>query len=107
MVASKRIDNITEHLTYEIFLYFQRGLFERHKIVFALMLALAVLTSSGKVMPAALGFDQAARFWPLMLQGLRYRACPWATPYLTVARAPSIHPHQHVTRSCQASSSIS
>ena len=49
MVASKRIDNITEHLTYEIFLYFQRGLFERHKIVFALMLAFAVLTLSGKV----------------------------------------------------------
>ena len=49
VVASKRIDNITEHLTYEIFLYFQRGLFERHKIVFALMLAFAVLTSSGKV----------------------------------------------------------
>ena len=62
MVASKRIDNITEHLTYEIFLYFQRGLFERHKIVFALMLAFAVLTSSGKVMPAALGFDQAVIF---------------------------------------------
>ena len=49
VVASKRIDNITEHLTYEIFLNFQRGLFERHKIVFALMLAFAVLTSSGKV----------------------------------------------------------
>ena len=49
VVASKRIDNITEHLTYEIFLYFQRGLFERHKIVFALMLAFAVLISSGKV----------------------------------------------------------
>ncbi|CAK0759668.1 Dynein gamma chain, flagellar outer arm [Coccomyxa viridis] len=52
VVASKRIENITEHLTYEIFLYFQRGLFERHKIVFALMLAFAVLTSSGKVKPA-------------------------------------------------------
>lgn len=49
VVQARRIDNITEHLTYEIYLYFQRGLFERHKIVFALMLAFAVLISAGKV----------------------------------------------------------
>lgn len=48
-VSSKRIHNIIEHLTYEIYVYIQRGLFERHKIIFALMLAMAVLTSAGKV----------------------------------------------------------
>lgn len=48
-VSSKRIHNIIEHMTYEIYLYIQRGLFERHKIIFALLLALSVLTSAGKV----------------------------------------------------------
>jgi hypothetical protein len=38
-----------EHLTYEIYAFVQRGLFERHKIIFALMLALSVLESAGKV----------------------------------------------------------
>lgn len=48
-VSSKRIHNIIEHMTYEIYSYIQRGLFERHKIIFALLLALSVLTSAGKV----------------------------------------------------------
>ncbi|CAL8466541.1 g6077 [Coccomyxa elongata] len=48
-VSSKRIHNIIEHMTYEIYLYIQRGLFERHKIIFALLLALSVLTSAGKI----------------------------------------------------------
>lgn len=37
-LPSKRINNIIDHLTYEIYLYIQRGLFERHKLIFALML---------------------------------------------------------------------
>lgn len=53
-MSSKRIHNIIEHLTYEIYLYIQRGLFERHKIIFVLLLALAVLTSAGKVRPLGL-----------------------------------------------------
>lgn len=48
-ISSKRIHNIIDHLTYEIYLYIQRGLFERHKIIFALLLAISVLTSAGKV----------------------------------------------------------
>lgn len=49
IVPHKRIDNINERLTYDIYLYFQRGLFESHKMVFGLMLALAVLVAAGKV----------------------------------------------------------
>lgn len=48
-MPSKRIHNIIEYMTYEIYLYVQRGLFERHKIIFALMLTNKVLTSAGKV----------------------------------------------------------
>eukprot|EP00798_Chlamydomonas_sp_ICE-L_P031303 gene31303-6451_t len=48
-MPSKRISNIIEHLTYEIYLYVQRGLFERHKIIFALMLTNKILLSAGKI----------------------------------------------------------
>lgn len=41
--------NIMDHLTWEIYLYIQRGLFERHKLVFALILATKIWTSAGKV----------------------------------------------------------
>ncbi len=53
-MPSKRIHNIIEYMTYEIYLYVQRGLFERHKIIFALMLANKVLVSAGKVKTADL-----------------------------------------------------
>jgi dynein heavy chain len=48
-MPSKRIHNIIEYLTYEIYLYIQRGLFERHKIIFALMLTNKILCSAGKI----------------------------------------------------------
>lgn len=46
-LPSKRIQNIIDYLTYEIYLYIQRGLFERHKLLFALMLTNKVLLSAG------------------------------------------------------------
>ena len=48
-MPSKRIHNIIDYMTYEIYLYVQRGLFERHKLIFALMLTNKVLLSAGKV----------------------------------------------------------
>jgi dynein heavy chain, axonemal len=45
-MPSKRIQNIIEFMTYEIYLYVQRGLFERHKLLFALMLANKILASA-------------------------------------------------------------
>ena len=45
-LPSKRIHNIIEYMTYEIYLYIQRGLFERHKLLFALMMANKVRTSA-------------------------------------------------------------
>lgn len=49
VVPAKRIVNIIDYLTYQIYLYVQRGLFERHKLIFALMLTLRILTAQGKV----------------------------------------------------------
>ncbi|KAK9865923.1 hypothetical protein WJX84_001850 [Apatococcus fuscideae] len=48
-LPSKRIVNIIDFMTYEIYLYIQRGLFERHKVIFALMLTNKLLVSAGKV----------------------------------------------------------
>lgn len=45
-MPSKRIHNIIDYMTYEIYLYVQRGLFERHKLLFALMLANKILASA-------------------------------------------------------------
>ncbi|KAJ1489262.1 dynein heavy chain and region D6 of dynein motor-domain-containing protein, partial [Baffinella frigidus] len=41
-IPAKRITNIIEELTFNTFLYIGRGLFEKHKEVFALLLALKV-----------------------------------------------------------------
>jgi len=45
-MPAKRINNIIEHMTYSIYLYIQRGLFERHKLTFALMLTNKILISA-------------------------------------------------------------
>jgi dynein heavy chain, axonemal len=45
-MPSKRIQNIIDYMTYEIYLYVQRGLFERHKLLFALMIANKIMASA-------------------------------------------------------------
>lgn len=51
-MPSKRIANIIDYLTHEIYLYIQRGLFERHKLLFALMMANKILQSAGAIKAA-------------------------------------------------------
>lgn len=48
-VPAKRIASIIDHLTYQVYSYCQRGLFGRHKLIFALMLTMRILTAMGKV----------------------------------------------------------
>eukprot|EP00898_Chlorokybus_atmophyticus_P005691 jgi/Chlat1/6122/Chrsp409S05665 len=45
-MPSKRINNIIEYMTFLMYQYVQRGLFERHKITFTLMLAMRILVSA-------------------------------------------------------------
>jgi dynein heavy chain, axonemal len=49
-VPQRRIANIIDELTYRVYVYVQRGLFEQHKLTFALMLANKIQTFSGKVL---------------------------------------------------------
>jgi dynein heavy chain len=53
-LPSKRIHNIIDYLTYSVYLYAQRGLFERHKLIFALMLANKVACTAGTLAPETL-----------------------------------------------------
>jgi dynein heavy chain len=48
-LASKRIVNIIEYLNFHATCYMQRGLFERHKTIWTLMLAMRIESNSGKL----------------------------------------------------------
>ena len=50
-LPAKRIAAIIDHMTFEIYKYIQRGLFERHKLIFAWMLTASILVSAGKACP--------------------------------------------------------
>lgn len=50
-MPSRRIANIIEYLTYSSFQYCMRGLFQQHRQVFLLLLAIRVAMSSGDITP--------------------------------------------------------
>merc|ERR1719181_612262 len=48
-IAAKRIVNIIEYLNFHTTCYMTRGLFEKHKTIWTLMLAMRIMSNSGKL----------------------------------------------------------
>jgi len=48
-LESKRVENIIKYLTYHVYRYVNRGLFERDKITFILMICFKVMTTDEKI----------------------------------------------------------
>merc|ERR1719160_2082548 len=47
--TSKRVDKIVDYLTYQVYRYMNRGLFERDKMMFKLMVTLKIMVIGGKL----------------------------------------------------------
>ena len=54
-LASKRIVNIIDYLTFYVTCYMQRGLFERHKLIWVLMLAMKIESVADRLSAAYIG----------------------------------------------------
>lgn len=48
-LPSKRVDNIIEYLSFYVYKYVNRGLFENNKITFILMMCFKILLTAGKI----------------------------------------------------------
>lgn len=48
-MPSKRVENIIEFLTYHVYRYVNRGLFETHKVMFILMMCFKILVTALKI----------------------------------------------------------
>ncbi|XP_047526088.1 dynein beta chain, ciliary-like isoform X1 [Pieris napi] len=64
-----RVRNLLDSITFAVFVYTSRGLFERDKLVFLFLITLQVLQSEGKVDPRELDFL------------LKYAVAPEVSPY--------------------------
>merc|ERR550537_1086393 len=48
--TSKRVDKIIQYLTYQVYRYMNRGLFERDKMMFKLMVTLKIMVIAGSIL---------------------------------------------------------
>merc|ERR1719506_1967182 len=52
----KRLDYLLENITYQVFNFSRRGLFDRHKLILATQLSLKVLSREGKLKESEVAF---------------------------------------------------
>ena len=72
-IPNKRIANIIDYLTFEVFRYTTRGLYEEHKFLYVLLLTLKIALNSGQISHTEFQtFIKGQRFVCVLLQ-LTYR----------------------------------
>lgn len=55
-MPAKKVDNIIDKLSYTVYRYINRGLFEDHKKMFILMVCMKILVTAQKLTVADVGF---------------------------------------------------
>ena len=68
-IPAKRIQNIIDYLTYEVFKYTMRGLYEEHKFLFTLLLTLKIDLQERRIKPEEMQVLIKGQF------RIRYRKC--------------------------------
>ncbi|EFC48546.1 hypothetical protein NAEGRDRAFT_55628 [Naegleria gruberi] len=54
--VDKRVENIVDSITETLFSYVSRGLFERHKLIFSMMLCIEIMRKKGEIEPNQIDF---------------------------------------------------
>eukprot|EP00003_Mantamonas_plastica_P006669 TRINITY_DN1548_c0_g2_i8.p1 TRINITY_DN1548_c0_g2~~TRINITY_DN1548_c0_g2_i8.p1 ORF type:complete len:4445 (-),score=1771.15 TRINITY_DN1548_c0_g2_i8:52-13386(-) len=54
--TAERVANLVDSITYAVFTYVSRGLFERHKMIFSLQLVINILAKRGEIRPEELSY---------------------------------------------------
>jgi len=93
ILVERRINNIIAYLTYSIFKYKSRGLYERHKTMFAVLMALKIDLDRGYVTPNQ--FEYFVKGGAAIdLQSIRAKPAEWITDmcWMNLAMLQTIHP---------------
>ncbi|XP_034939850.1 dynein heavy chain 8, axonemal [Chelonus insularis] len=106
-VTSRRINFIIEYLTYEIFKYKARGLYENHKYMFILLMALKIDLQRGSISHEEFQYfikGGAA----LDLNAVQPKSCKWITDmtWLNLVALSSLRQFQYIISLVEASEKV-
>merc|ERR1711871_901850 len=77
-LASKRVSNITDELTYSVYRYINRGLYEEHKLLFVFTLATRILVAAKTISQGDVDlFLRGGAALSMDTPGVRKKPFPW------------------------------